>query len=131
MISGLVMGTISAYFATRRGRNPYAWFAICAFAGILGLCLLFFLSRINPVKQQVAPQPLNKAVVASSTILSNNQTWFYLNALHEQQGPVPFDQLKASWKQGQIAPQTFVWCDGMDNWLKIIEVSHLHTALNS
>jgi len=47
--------------------------------------------------------------------------WYYgLNG--QQSGPVEDDEIRAMLASGMINGQTIVWCEGMDEWLPILQV---------
>ena len=51
-----------------------------------------------------------------------DKEWYYLDTNRQQQGPVQFDRLKATWRDGKLTSETFVWSEGMDNWKKVDEL---------
>ena len=55
--------------------------------------------------------------------------WFYILE-QEQKGPVAEDDLKASFAAGQLAPDTFVWKDGMENWVVASDVPAFNVSLS-
>ena len=49
--SSAFFGIISAYFAHRQGRNPYRWFFIGLFFGMLGCFALLFVPKMKKTKR--------------------------------------------------------------------------------
>lgn len=56
----------------------------------------------------------------------NNQ-WFYV-VNNEQQGPVSTEKLYDLFNQGMVNNESFVWQDGMENWLEIGRIKTLQTS---
>jgi hypothetical protein len=55
--------------------------------------------------------------------------WHYILE-QEQKGPVAEDDLKASFAAGQLPPDTFVWKDGMENWVVASDVPAFNVSLS-
>ena len=51
--------------------------------------------------------------------------WFYLAEKDEQIGPMPFAELRRVWRDGRIGASTYVWREGMADWLPLREVPGL------
>lgn len=51
----------------------------------------------------------------------SEQHWHYVHGTREG-GPVPFAQLRILASQGQLAPDDFIWTDGMPDWVEAREV---------
>jgi hypothetical protein len=51
--------------------------------------------------------------------------WFYSADGKEQNGPVAQDEIERRLSQGELAPSTLVWTDGMAQWQRATEVSGL------
>jgi hypothetical protein len=41
--------------------------------------------------------------------------WYYVRG-NERVGPVNFPDMKTLWNKGELTTQTYVWCEGMENW---------------
>ena len=123
-IIGTLTGSISCYFASRRGRNPFYWFIIGAVFWIVGVIVLFFLPEITvtpPKEEKLQPKPSPLTF----------QKWYYLNSKHEQQTPISFDQLKTLWKEGDLKSSSYVWTMGMDEWCRVKEYDDLLEILTT
>jgi hypothetical protein len=56
-------------------------------------------------------------------------SWHYILE-QEQKGPVAEEDLKASFAAGQLPPDTFVWKDGMENWVVASDVPAFNVSLS-
>lgn len=132
IILWLLMGAITSYFSRRRGRDPIAWFFIGMLLGLLGLLLLFILPAIKPVVEKeviggetIVVEPIKVEPV--DELLLNE--WFYLDKSRHQQGPISFSALRDCLLQGVIDENTFLWCEGMDNWKRLRELKEIENRL--
>jgi hypothetical protein len=127
----LLLGIITAYFAQQRGRNPQIWFFIGMVFGLLGLAFLFLLPTY--------PQEPELETPASSTASNSNPnieqiipsnyqniTWYYLDPERKQIGPVSFETIQNLYRQGDLITSSYVWCEGMQEWRKIVELQPFH-----
>ncbi len=116
-LSGCI-GALSAYLAIRQGRNPYLWFFIGIFFGLLGVLAMFF-APVKHKPKQAAPQPLllTEEIIAGPT----DKFWYYLDSAHAQKGPMSLSALNKAWKQGTITAQTFVWNEEFSDWKPLKE----------
>jgi len=55
--------------------------------------------------------------------------WYFADA-EGRQGPVSFTVLRSVWAQGAINAETYVWAEGMTDWLAIASVDGLAESLN-
>lgn len=130
IISWLLFGGASSYFASQRGRDPLAWFMIGMLLGILGLLLLFLLPPLEKGEKQPAPEDAESLPPPESLPGRLNQ-WFYLDKNRLQVGPLPFHQLKKDWDDGAIKLDTLVWSEGMGEWKQVAELPSLRELLGS
>mmetsp|Transcript_27376 Transcript_27376/g.69653 ORF Transcript_27376/g.69653 Transcript_27376/m.69653 type:complete len:537 (+) Transcript_27376:34-1644(+) len=65
---------------------------------------------------------------ADSTASLAEPRWFYLNAEHEQQGPVDWPALQALFQQTRITSSTFIFSDGMSDWKAVTDVGDINGA---
>jgi hypothetical protein len=126
----LLIGGATAYFAQQRGRDPFIWFMIGMFLGLLGLLLVFLLPSLEEPDQEAEghEEHLVESQVPAKTHDYLIKDWFYLDALRQQQGPMRFEILKKIWEQGSISENSYVWCEGMKQWEKIENLPDLKNA---
>lgn len=110
----LVMGGAAAYLAKQRKKDPFLWFFIGSFFGLLGVLYLYFFAK-SPKKDpetavQTPPTPIKLAPPASQ------KYWYYLNPENQQFGPMSYDALNQAWKEGKISVETYVWNEDLENW---------------
>lgn len=125
LFAAVLIGTLTAVLAKRRGRDPAIWFLIGMLCGIFGLIALFFFPEI---KQQEAPKVSTPPPAPAQDALATKK-WFYLDAERQTLGPHPITVLQELFKAGTITPSTFVWCDGMEGWKKIQDLPELQSRL--
>lgn len=123
IVLAILTGALGAFLAKRRGRNPYLWFFIGSFFGILGAFTIFFAPR----KQRAAPkeerkEDLPKIELPPSIQGPSNKFWYYLNSDRQQVGPMSLDALTADWRQGKISLTTYVWHEELPDWKPLQEL---------
>lgn len=127
IISWLLFGGASSYFARQRGRDPFAWFLIGMFLGILGLLLLFLLPPLAvPVSaDEEKVEEIEEIEPQEAEMPYQLKAWYYLDEMRNQIGPVSYNQLK----KANIQADTLIWCEGMPEWKTIAEIPHMKEAL--
>lgn len=50
--------------------------------------------------------------------------WFRLQGT-ERRGPVGLDEMRELVLEGTVVPRTWVWADGMDDWMRVEDVPAL------
>ncbi len=110
-----VMGLVSAYLASKRGKNPLLWFALGFFFGIFGIFAILFAS--GP-KKAPPPSPREPVLRIDGPV---DKLWYYLDPEHKQQGPMSHDALSAAWKTGKVTASTYVWHENMSEWTPLKE----------
>jgi len=50
--------------------------------------------------------------------------WFHLEGT-ERRGPIGIDEARELVLEGTLVPQSWVWSDGMDDWMRVGEVPAL------
>lgn len=135
------MGAITAYYAGQRGRDPFAWFLIGLFLGIFGVILVFILPSLEDEKKITSDESqvyrfqknLLEVEAVEATHTQNQEfltkEWFYYDLNKTRQGPVTVEELKKMWKDKVLNGETYVWCEGLDDWKKIQELQALFTHL--
>jgi hypothetical protein len=115
-IASLVVGCFSAYFARKRGQNPYVWFLIGFLLGVFGVMTFFFASRRGK-KKEAAPteRPL---FIDGPT----DKFWYYLGIENKQEGPMSRDALDLAWKNGKVSDTTYVWHEDLSDWKPLREL---------
>lgn len=127
IISWLLFGGATSYFANQRGRDPFAWFLIGLLLGILGLLLLFLLPPLEKMsEEEVKETPLVEDLEDSSYRM---KAWYYLDEQNQQVGPKSFNQLKKAGESGKILADTLLWCEGMSEWKPMKEIPQIKEAL--
>jgi hypothetical protein len=123
-----IAGT-NAYFARQRGRDPVGWFLIGLLLGAFGLLILF----VMPKKKWEADLEQDEdRILAGVNDAEENFTfkeWFYLDADHCQVGPVTFEKLRTQWEEGEVSESTYLWCEGMQNWVRLDQMPVLQDAI--
>ncbi len=130
----LLMGCATAYFANQRGRDPLVWFMLGMLLGLFGLLLLFLLP---PVADEMPTEEAEYALLDQKhegvpSVQSHDyliKEWYYYDTAQQRQGPVRVETLKSLWSDGMLNEETFIWCEGMDNWKSIDQVQNLYTYL--
>lgn len=130
----VLIGIGTAYIAYNKGRDPFAWFAIGIFLGLFGLLLLIILPPLKEQEEKENKINSSTTLIVTPELIKPTQNyanldWHCIDKLHQQQGPIAFDALKALWDDNQIDFQTFVWTEGMPKWQKIADLPELHQGL--
>jgi hypothetical protein len=115
IVSALAMGSISAYLASKKGKNPYTWFAVGFLFGIFGIFAIFFVG--GKKKPIAAPPPVPVLTIHGPT----DKFWYYLDPAHKQQGPMSRDALTTAWRTGTVHLETYVWHEEMTDWKPLKE----------
>ncbi|MCP5508298.1 MAG: DUF4339 domain-containing protein [Chlamydiales bacterium] len=113
------MGGCTAYLAHLFHRNPFIWFVLGFLFGVFALIALLLLP---PVEQKTI---VVKIPVAPAPDPLKMKTWYYLDEQHQQVGPLEFEQMRACYIQDKIGGDTFVWSEGMEDWLKVKDIDRL------
>jgi hypothetical protein len=141
----LIIASLTAYYASRKGRNPLLWFIIGILLGIFApLILLFFPAVKNNVTdngmptmtvsppdhahQQLSQPPPTPAELKRQQ--EEEKLWYYLDQNHQQVGPVSVVALRELWHRGQLELNNYVWTDGMEQWEKVDNLPQLKEVLN-
>jgi hypothetical protein len=136
LVIAILLGSLTAYIAKGRGRSPGIWFFIGMFFGIFGLIALFFFPIIKlegdlPSRRQMPPPAITPPPLVETACPLTSRDWFFLDREHKQLGPEPLAKLQELWRAGTIAGSTYVWCEGMENWKKIDDISLLLSRLTT
>lgn len=136
LVSIGIAGFVS-YQAYLRGKNPWLWFAIGFFFGILSpIFLLFFTAHPQaPASRESAKEFPSEEGFQEKQILQpphfndDKVLWYYLDNEHRQMGPVTLMTLKELIEKEVLHKKTYVWTQGMGNWKKIEELPELSVEL--
>jgi len=146
MTLGLIGWAVSRHMQSQ-GKNPVLWFiagAAIAFFGIVLLiyipffillillgAFLYYYNYSEPVPQKKHdPNTIEvKAERIDPQAKFNRHEWFYLDKTRKQHGPVSFHELKHSFKEKKIDPQTYVWNETMPEWKRVSEMDELYSVL--
>lgn len=126
IVSWLLFGGATSYFASQRGRDPFAWFVIGMLLGILGLLLLFLLPPVGAQGEKEEPTPIKETPAVPVRLVE----WYYLDSNRNQVGPISFVQLTHASHDGLIKPSTLVWSQGMGQWKRVDEIQEMKAILN-
>ena len=120
LISWILFGGVSAYYAKQRGRNPYAWFGIGLLFGVFGLILLFILPKKNEAEivVEAKPEPTAPRALSTEPVLF----WYYVDDENQQQGPMSPTAFDTAKTDGRIKPTHYVWNTQMDEWKRLQEI---------
>lgn len=145
MILWMLMGVATAYLAYQRGRDPYIWFAIGIFFGLLAMLVLVLLPPVKSEEELEADQRNEEIIerrekqVEEQERLENapdmqpqsveTQEWFCFDKAGQQQGPLSFYSLNEMWENGEINSKSYVWTEGMADWKHISNTPDLHQVL--
>jgi hypothetical protein len=115
-IISLIMGVTTLYYAKKQGKNPFLWFSIGFIFGLIGLCFLFFAPR----RKKSSPQNKNSPPieVQPAPAFPLNSLWYYLDKQEIQQGPMSFQKLQETHKEGIIDMETYIWNETLSDWKK-------------
>lgn len=115
LIAAFAFGAVGAYLAQKRKKNPYVWFCIGFFFGLIGLFAIFFL----PLKQKRGRK--RTAIVKPIPTIEgpSDKFWYYLDPTHNQIGPVSYQAITKFLHTGEISRTTYVWHEEMSDWKKL------------
>lgn len=141
------MGSLAAYLAIKKNRNPIGWFLAGMFFGIFGIVLLFILPPLqksgeqdnndmmssedgeddlqyNSFSQLFSPPQLVEETAAAKSFPATEEQWFYLDMQKNNIGPLNIEDLLTSLKnrgsRENINPmEIWVWKKGMNQWEKV------------
>lgn len=140
----LIIASLTAYYANRKGRNPLLWFIIGVLLGIFAPLILLFFSAVKSEPADVArglkisPPDSSRQQLSDSQLKSDdlklqeeeNKLWYYLDQNHQQIGPVSVIALRELWNRGLLELNNYVWSDGMEQWEKVDNLPELKAILN-
>ena len=107
------LGFVGAYVAKKRKLNPFFWFAICSFFGLIPLLIFIFLPRVLKRQKEKSPPPVK---VAPPLPFPAESIWYYLDEKELQKGPMSFLKLQEMQQKGQLSGDTYIWNETMTHW---------------
>ncbi|MBA2369995.1 MAG: DUF4339 domain-containing protein [Candidatus Protochlamydia sp.] len=136
----LIIATLTAYYADRKGRSFTIWFILGVLLGVFAPLILFFLSSNNGVNENnnlpamtVSKPDPSLQPTSSPPPLELKETedklWYYMDKDHQQMGPVSVVALRDLWNRGLLEHTSYVWTQGMSDWLKVEQLPELKAAL--
>lgn len=129
IVLGIFIGWGCSYLAQQRGRDPWIWFIIGFFLGLLGLVLLMILPnvKVNEEKMTVSDQGQCADMKKLNGIEPEKEEWYFLDDEGVQSGPVTLSSLRQLFEDKKISSISYVWSEGMEEW-KTIEECNLFTS---
>lgn len=138
----VIIGIITGYLASYRGRNPYIWFCIGILFGMIGLLFLFLLPAVGE-EEELSEEEVEGLEPVEGIVMNHRQElnrlreqflktdWYYLDNSHNQSDAISFDDLRMFWIKGSVKDATFVWSEGMEDWKRIQELPDLRNCLKA
>jgi hypothetical protein len=141
----LVIAALTAYYASRKGRNPLVWFIIGILLGIFAPLLLLFFPEVKKEREDnemptmtISPPDASLHQISQTSPTpaeferqeEEDKLWYYLDQNHQQMGPVSVVALRELWNRGKLELNNYVWTDGMEQWEKVDNLPDLKSVLN-
>lgn len=115
----LLFGWFCSTLASKKGRDPTAWFVLGFAFGILALAAVWFLPSLEGESKK------SSSTFNVTPLEPEPQTdvqWYYLNPAHEQIGPLPLQEIRELLHMGKIDKTTYLWRPGMNAWTHAAEL---------
>ena len=121
-ICAIIFGLLTAYLSYKRKKDPYLWFLIGFFLGIVGLFAILYLPSRRKSRRAkkggiAVKQPQERPLPSLPGPL--DKFWYYLDPTHNQVGPMSHNAITKALHQGQISKTTYVWNEEMIEWKKL------------
>lgn len=137
----VIVASLTAYYAERKGRSFAIWFLLGALLGIFAPLILFFLPSLQeteesggqPTMAVSQPDPSLQHLPSSAPQRDwqlEDKLWYYLDHQHQQMGPVSVIALRDLWNRGLLELNSYVWTEGMSQWRKVDELPELKATLS-
>lgn len=130
IVSWVLFGGVTSFFASQRGRDPFGWFLIGLLLGVLGLLVLFLLPPLKAEEEEPeaeAQKKIPENESETSPYLAHD--WFYLDSQKKQVGPCSFLTLRRDWHLQKLTQDNYVWTEGMEGWTKVEALPEVKQAL--
>lgn len=118
-------GFLCSYLARKKGRNPQLWFWLGLFLGLVGVAAIALLPKREAKPHYEIPEHTPVQIEPSPA-----QQWYYLSRERATKGPYSLRELREYFKEREITPTTFLWCEGMGQWAKLSELPTLSEDLS-
>ena len=134
----VMMGSVSAYIAKQRNRNPISWFFIGLLFSFFGLLLLLALpskttddsTKTEDVKVPDIKAAYNEAAAYSDDSIyphenmpriSRDSTidWYFVYNRSKIIGPLKLSELRKSLIENKMDSNTYIWCEEYTDWTQI------------
>jgi glycerol uptake facilitator-like aquaporin len=120
----VIIGSFCAYTAQQKGRDYLTWFFIGIIFGLFGLIAILIMP---PVHKEKGAEPADSGKPPPQF---KDKLWFYLDIDRNQIGPISFGDLIAAWTGKSINRESYIWSEGMDNWMKVQDLKDLAVYLD-
>ncbi len=131
LIVSFICARACAHFAIKRNRNPQRWFALGFFFTIFALGILLLLpppEALQPVElQEGANSAVNTPIAPVNPLETtlSTRSWYYLDKNQSQIGPIGLEDLKEAKENGLLLPSSYLWSEGMQDWMPLKKLSYL------
>lgn len=138
------MGAATSYLAYQRGRDPYIWFALGIFFGVLAVLALVLLPPVQSQDEIEADQRNQELIKLRERQVQEQEKiedapnlqprsiqtkeWFYLDKSRHQQGPHSFYVITELWENGDITAHSYMWSEGMSEWKRVHDIPEMFAA---
>ena len=137
LIMSFIIAGLTGYYAEQKGRSSIAWFIITLFISFIAPLILYFLPPLNDIKEGII-QPIDKPItllqsppqIPKDSDAVADKLWYYLDANHQQYGPVSLIALKELWDTARLDLNSYVWSEGMEKWERVESLPKLREALH-
>jgi hypothetical protein len=128
----LLVGFFSSYVAKKKGKNPYVWFLVGFFFGIIGFLILYLFSKKKPAinNEEIKQKQKNTSKELLSFLQDSQKFWYFLNENDEHSEPLSVFALRDKLQQKDISLSTYVWNEDMSDWKKIKDIPLLSSFIS-
>ena len=111
LVFSALMGSVAAYYAQLRGRDPVSWFGLGMLFGVFAIIALYYL----PAVEQTAPREEAKPFKPLQD--TQPDEWWYLDNERQIQGPFKKEALQEKFEDNSLTEETLVWKENLTDWL--------------
>lgn len=141
IVSSLLFGKLCSSIAKKNGKNSLLWFQLGFFFGIFALLFLFYLSHRDKLKaspEGVALETSNSTMETKALTCSlrpkttlEEREWFYFDTKSQKEHKLSFKELKDLIQNKVVEESSFLWSEGMDQWMRLKDLAYLKIVLES